>query len=88
MIGGGGGGGGIRLIFLLWASGVEFPGVPDRPKKFKKSNLIKMAQKRNRGKRKCHTRFFDFPILDLKLMPIDSELNSAPGNQTHLFSKK
>ena len=61
--------------------GVEFLGVPNSP------NLIKMAQKRNRAKRKCHTSFFDFPILDLKLMPIDSELSSAPGNQTHFFLK-
>ena len=46
-----------------------------------------MAKNGNRAKRKCHTSFFAFHILDLKSVPDYSELNSTPGNQTHFFKK-
>ena len=32
--------------------------------------------------------FFVFHVLDLKIVPIDSELNSAPGNIKIIFFKK
>ena len=46
-----------------------------------------MAKNGNRAKRKCHISFFAFHILDLKIAPNYSELNSAPENQTHFFLK-
>ena len=52
-----------------------------------------MAQNRNRAQTKCHTSLFAFHISHLKIVSIDSELNSllwknsAKGKQTH-FSKK
>ena len=46
-----------------------------------------MAKNGNRAKRKCHTNFFAFHILDLKIVPNYTELNSAPVNQTHSFKK-
>ena len=78
----------ILLIFLLrtspeWSS----QGSGKVPKKLKNLKLIKMAQKRKRAQRKCHTSFFAFHLLDLKIVPNYSELNSAPENQTHLFLK-
>ena len=65
--------------------GVEFLKVWVSHEKNKNLKLIKMAKDGNRAKRKCHTRFFVFDILDLKIVPNFSELNSAPGNQTHFF---
>ena len=66
---------------------VDFPSVWESPEKNKNLKLIKMAQKRNRAKRKCHTCFFVFHLLKMKLVPIDSGLKFAPGNQTHFFKK-
>ena len=45
-----------------------------------------MAKNANRAKRKCHTNIFVFHNLDLKIVPIDAELNSPPGKQS-FFSK-
>ena len=66
---------------------MDFPSVWESPEKNKNLKLIKMAQKRNRAKRKCHTSFFVFHLLKMKFVPIDSGLKSAPGNQTHFFKK-
>ena len=60
--------------------GVDLPSVRESTEKIKNLNLIKMAQKRNKAKRKFQTTFFAFHILDLKIVPSDSELNYAPGN--------
>ena len=46
-----------------------------------------MAQKRNRAKRKFHTSFFIFHLLKIKVVPIDSELNSASGIGTSFLFK-
>ena len=56
-------------------------------KKFKNLNLIKSLPKRKMPKRKGHTSFWGFSSLGFKLVLIDSELNSALGNQT-VFTKK
>ena len=68
--------------------GAEFPKVWESPEKIKNLKLMKMSQNRKRAKTRCHTRFFAFLILDLKIVPSDAELNSAPGNQTHFSNKK
>ena len=73
----------IWLIFLLPTStelnSQKFGKVPKKNKNLK---LIKIAKNWNRAKRKCHTSFFDFDILKMKFVSINSELNSAPGNQS------
>ena len=46
-----------------------------------------MAKNGNGAKRNYHMSFLSFHILDLKIVPNYSQINSAPGNQTH-FSKK
>ena len=46
-----------------------------------------MAKNGNGAKRNCHMSFLAFHILDLKIVPNYSQINSAPENQTH-FSKK
>ena len=66
---------------------MEFLKVWESPKKNKNLKLIKMAKNGNRAKRKCHTSFFAFHILDLKIVPNYSELNSAPGIETHFLKK-
>ena len=66
---------------------IKFPSVWESAEKIKNLKLTKMAQNRNRAKTKCHTSFFVFHISHLEIVSIDSELNSAPGKQTH-FSKK
>ena len=45
------------------------------------------TRQKKKKKKKCHTSFFVFHILDLKIVPNYLELNSAPGNQTHFFKK-
>ena len=60
---------------------VDFPSLWESPEKIKNLNLIKLARNRNRAKRKCHTSFFTFHILVLKLVLSYSQLNSAPENQ-------
>ena len=67
--------------------GVGCPTVGNGPKKFKNLNLIKSLPKRKMPKRKGHTSFWGFSSLGFKLVLIDSELNSALGNQT-VFTKK
>ena len=46
-----------------------------------------MAKNGNGAKRNYRMSFLSFHILDLKIVPNYSQINSAPGNQTH-FSKK
>ena len=67
-------------------SASEKPGL-GKCRKTENLKLIKMVKNGNRAKRKYHTSFFAFHILDLKIVPNYSELNSAPGNQTHFFLK-
>ena len=45
-----------------------------------------MVQKRKGANRKGHMSFFVPDFLNFNLVPIDSELNYAPGNQT-FFTK-
>ena len=77
------------MIFSPDPANFSASGKPGLGKCRKTENLklIKMVKNRNRAKRKCHTSFFAFHILDLKIVPNYSELNSAPGNQTHFFLK-
>ena len=42
---------------------------------------------KNAAIRKGHTSFLFFHFWDLKLVPIDSALNSASGNLSHFFQK-
>ena len=58
-------------------SGKKFSTRPEASGKIRNVNLIKIGKKRNGPKRKGHTSFFVFRLLNLKLVPIDSELNSA-----------
>ena len=58
------------------------------------SQLSKMVRKRgksfvelNWSQNKRHKTFFFFHFWDLKLVLIDSALNSPSGNLTHYFSK-
>ena len=66
---------------------VEFPRVSESPEKFKNLQLINLVRNRGSAKRKCHMSFFVCEFKNFKLVPINSELNSAPGNQTHFFLK-
>ena len=55
-------------------------GIPKWQESFRKIKnlyLIKSVRKRNRAKRKCHTSFLDLDFLKLKLVLINSNLNSA-----------
>ena len=67
---------------------MEFPRVWESPQKIKNLNLIKIAKNGDRAKRKLHKSFFVFFILDLKTLPNDAELNSAPGRGTHFLKNK
>ena len=64
---------------------VEFPKVWESAEKNKNLKLIKVAKNGNRAKRKCHTSIFVFHNSDLKIVPIDAELNSPSGKQSHFF---
>ena len=64
---------------------MEFPRVRESPPKIKNLNLIKIAKNGDRAKGKWHTSFFVFFILDLKILPNDAELKSAPGKRTHFL---
>ena len=64
-----------------------FPDVSEGPLKNRNVKLIKIARNSNRAKRNCHTSFFVCEFKNSKSVPIDSELNSAPGNQTHFLMK-
>ena len=66
---------------------MEFSKVWESPEIIKNLKLIKMAKTGNGAKRNYHMSFLSFHILDLKIVPNYSQINSAPGNQTH-FSKK
>ena len=78
--------GGIHLIFFSTEAAnfsasdrprSKFPTIQDGPEKIKNLNLIKLVQKGNEPKRKCHTSFIVLHFLNFKLVSIDSELNSA-----------
>ena len=62
-------------------TGENLPTRPEVSVKIKNVNLIKIAKKRNGPKRNCHTSFFVFRLLNSKVVPVDSELNSALENQ-------
>ena len=55
----------------------KFPTIQDGSEKIKNLNLIKLVQKGNEPKRKCHTSFIVLHFLNFKLVSIDTELNSA-----------
>ena len=68
--------------------GVEFLKVWESLEKNKNLKLIKMAENGNRAKRKCHTSFFAFHILDFKIVPNYSELNFSTSKWNSFISKK
>ena len=65
--------------------GKNFSTRPEGSGKIKNVNLIKIRKKRNGAKRKWRTSFFVCHLLNLNLVPIDSELNSALGYQTYFY---
>ena len=73
-------------LSALEESGVEFLTVRNCPEKNKNLNLIKSVRKRNRTKRKG-TRFFGFYFSEVKLVPINSELNSVWESQSYCYQK-
>ena len=61
--------------------------VENGPEKMKSPYLIRLVSKWKREIKKGHTSFLFFHFWDLKLVPIDSALNSASGNLTWDFKK-
>ena len=62
--------------------GKKFPTVQNGPEQKKNLSLIKLVSKWKKAITKEHTRFLVFHFWDLKLVPIDSVLNSTSGNLT------
>ena len=66
---------------------MQFPTVWNCPPKIENLNLIKLVQKPKGENRKGHLSFFVLNFLNFNLVPIDSELNCASGNQTYFYQK-
>ena len=65
----------------------NFPTVQNGAEERKNIYLIKLVSKWKRAIRKGRTIFLVFHFWDLKLVPIDSALNSASDNLTKIFKK-
>ena len=74
--------------FFVWPSLQNFPTVQNGPENRKDLYLIKLVSKWKRAIKKEHTSFLLFHFLGLKLVPINSAINSASDNLTHFFQKR